>query len=128
STRALDWASTRSPSTPTTTKSATTAMNAKSSFVRTVTGSRPTARTSGLSVRVNTAQRAVAWEASGTAVCVIDFSTAALSGSENRRRSCRADDQPLAVDLLHVLVGTDDRRDLAGRHVDVVTLEVQRAL
>ena len=50
------------------------------------------------------------------------------SGSERRGRCRRGRDQPFAVDLLHVLVRRDDVDELARRRVDVVALEVQRAL
>src|SRR6476469_9894189 len=95
---------------------------ATSSFVRTFAGIRATARTNGLSARLSSRPRPPA-EAVAEAVpcaCVRDLRLQRHS----RRRQVR--DQPLPVDLLHLLVRTHGSRNLARVDVDVVAFEVQR--
>ena len=66
-TRSFDWPRTRSPSRPTATSSTDVPTNAISSLVWTLAGTRPTARTSGLSPRLSgrrfspTAARLASW-------------------------------------------------------------------
>src|SRR5207244_3323616 len=124
SAREFDWPRTRRPRTATATRSAAMPTKATSSFVRTVTGRRPTARTSGLSAPPPSTAR----DASGGPPSASDLGISGRSGPEFRCRRGEARDQPFAVDSLDVLIGAHDQDHLAGLHVDVVTLEVESPL
>src|SRR5205807_3767616 len=93
SARVFDWPSTRSPSRATPTSRTAIARNASTSFVRTVPGTRPIARVSGLSSRAANAPKPLRLQ--------------------RRRGGHAVHDQPLPVDLLDVLVRADERLDRA---------------
>ena len=99
--------------------------SATRSFVRTFAGGRATARTSGLSARLSSRRRSAdgCWSRSRNR-CV-----PAPTGSrlERDRSSRHVRDQPLPLELLHLLVGADGACNLAGIDVDVMALEVKRA-
>ena len=98
---------------------------ATSSFVRTLNGARPTARTRGLSARASTPHAGYgggrAYRAERGHRPLLRIAT--VAGAPRGAR-----DQPFAVDPLHLLVGSHDRDHLACLDVDVVALEVEGSL
>src|SRR4051812_25152293 len=108
---------------PTTTKRTTIPRKPTSSFVRTLAGIRPTARTSGLSARTRTAGGG----ARSTAAPPPPPGGPSVDTSDAQRGCCRHQprDHPSPVDACDLLIGGDVRHDLASIDVDVVALEIE---
>src|SRR5215210_3360753 len=115
-TRSFDCPSTSWPNRPTVTNSSAEPTNAMSSFVRTLSGTRATARTNGSPMRrprfgVTRGPR----------------SSVKISGFQDGRAADHVRDQPFPIDTSDVEVGSGGRRDLAGLHIDVMAFEMQRS-
>src|SRR6476646_998780 len=115
-TRSFDCPSTTCPNRPTATSSRDVPTNAISSFVRTLTGTRATALTSGSPIRQRPSR------ATRDSCCSAKISDFQDGGPTDHVR-----DQPLPVDPGHVEVGCGGGRDFLGINIDVMALEVQRA-
>src|SRR5437868_42613 len=120
STRAFESPSTRRPRTITTTKSATMPRNATSSFVPTVARERLTARTSGSVARVSIWAELGGYLGEARAVTPLR--------RQNGSRGDQLRDQPPAVDAGDLLVRADNNGHRPVVGIDVVALEVERAL
>src|SRR4029453_2399140 len=123
SARSFDCPRTRSPSRPTATTSTAVPTNATSSLVWTLAGTRPTARTRGLSAGLRSRRLPTTAAARSSP----DGASDKGSGAQRRSRHHHVGDQPASVDLRNVLIGAGAPHDLARLDVDVVALEVQRA-